>query len=71
MNAISKETSLSTKKSPIKTVAVTKKQKSNIDAHKRHQMISETAYHLAEKRGFKGQSEMDDWLQAESEVDAI
>lgn len=42
-----------------------------MDAHKRHQMISETAYHLAEKRGFKGQSGMDDWLQAEAEVDAI
>lgn len=71
MNTISKETNLSKKKSPIKTVTVSKKQKSNMDAHKRHQMISETAYHLAEKRGFKGQSEMDDWLQAEAEVDAM
>jgi hypothetical protein len=34
-------------------------------------MISEAAYFLAEKRGFSGGNPCDDWIQAESQVDAI
>jgi hypothetical protein len=33
-------------------------------------MISEGAYLLAEKRGFVGGNEQDDWLAAEADVDA-
>lgn len=35
----------------------------------RHRMIAEQAYYLAERRGFDGDRCLDDWLQAESEID--
>ena len=35
----------------------------------RRQLIAETAYFLAERRGFAEGGEMDDWLQAEAEID--
>lgn len=35
----------------------------------RQRMIEEAAYFRAEKRGFAGQREMDDWLSAEAEID--
>jgi len=31
-------------------------------------MISEAAYYLAQKRGFRGESTLDDWLAAEQEI---
>jgi len=34
-------------------------------------MISEEAYFMAEKRGFTGGNPCDDWVQAESKVDAM
>jgi Protein of unknown function (DUF2934) len=33
-----------------------------------HRMIAEAAYYLAEKRGFRGQYALDDWLVAEQHV---
>jgi hypothetical protein len=36
----------------------------------RFRMIAEAAYLKAEQRGFQGDRSMDDWLQAEAEVDA-
>ncbi len=36
----------------------------------RHRMIAEAAYVIAEQRGFEGDKALDDWLQAEAEVDA-
>lgn len=36
----------------------------------RHLMIAEAAYRLAEQRGFQGDMALNDWLQAEAEVDA-
>ena len=35
---------------------------------KREQMIAEAAYYRAEKRGFVGGQELDDWLAAEAEI---
>ncbi len=35
-----------------------------------HRMVEETAYYLAEKRGFEAGHELSDWLQAERIVDA-
>jgi hypothetical protein len=35
----------------------------------RHEMIASAAYYRAEKRGFSGGSELEDWLEAEAEVD--
>lgn len=36
----------------------------------RNQMIAEAAYYIAEQRGFQGDRAMDDWLQAETEINA-
>lgn len=43
--------------------------KSQSDSQQRYDMIAETAYLMAEQRGFEGDAAMDDWLKAESEVD--
>ena len=40
-----------------------------IDAAGRHQMIAESAYYRAERRGFDGGRDVDDWLEAEQEID--
>jgi hypothetical protein len=37
----------------------------------RDRMISEAAYLRAERRGFAPGNEMEDWLQAESEIDSL
>ena len=34
-------------------------------------MIAEAAYFIAQKRGFGGGKETDDWAQAEKQVDAV
>lgn len=39
-------------------------------SEERYQMITEAAYLIAEQRGFQGDMAMEDWLQAEVEVDA-
>jgi len=41
-----------------------------IDPDVRHTMISQRAYFIAQARGFSGDYSMDDWLQAEAEIDA-
>lgn len=51
--------------------AITKHQMAQDAApEERHRMITEMAYLIAEQRGFQGNLEMDDWLQAEADVDA-
>ena len=37
----------------------------------REYMISEAAYYRAERRGFAPSNEMEDWLQAETEIDSL
>jgi len=37
----------------------------------REYMISEAAYYRAERRGFAPGNEMEDWLQAETEIDSL
>lgn len=39
-------------------------------SEERHRLIAEVAYLIAEQRGFQGEGALDDWLQAEAEVDA-
>jgi hypothetical protein len=41
----------------------------SIAPEQRQQMIAETAYFIAEARGFNGECQLDDWLQAEAMVD--
>lgn len=38
------------------------------DPARRHALIAEAAYYLAERRGFAPGHELDDWLQAETEL---
>ena len=40
-----------------------------IAGERRQQMIAEAAYYLAEHRGFQGDGALQDWLQAEAEID--
>jgi hypothetical protein len=37
----------------------------------RHHMIAEAAYFVSEQRGFQGDQALDDWLQAEAELNAL
>ena len=41
-----------------------------LTAQERHRRICELAYRRAEQRGFAPGGEVDDWLEAEREVDA-
>ena len=45
--------------------------KGEIGAELRHRMISEAAYQLYAERGYADGLELDDWLQAEAEVDRM
>jgi len=42
-----------------------------IDPDLRHRMISEAAYHLNAQRNYADGGDLDDWLQAEAEVDHL
>lgn len=42
-----------------------------VPAEIRRAMIAEAAYYRAEKRGFDTGAELDDWLQAESEIETL
>ncbi len=43
----------------------------NISAEERWRMVATAAYHRAEKRGFEPGHEVEDWLAAEREIDAV
>jgi len=40
-----------------------------IPEQQRHVMIAEAAYYMAERRGFESGRELEDWLQAESQIE--
>ena len=42
-----------------------------LTAEERQRFVSEAAYFIAERRGFAADSHVDDWLQAESEIDQM
>ena len=42
----------------------------SVGPEERQRLICEAAYRIAEQRGFQGNMALDDWLQAEAEVDA-
>ncbi|MGA8033362.1 MAG: DUF2934 domain-containing protein [Casimicrobiaceae bacterium] len=42
-----------------------------VDADLRHRMISEAAFHRATERGNTDGYDLDDWLQAEAEIDHV
>jgi hypothetical protein len=43
----------------------------SVSEHTRQQMIEQSAYLRAERRGFTAGGEVEDWLLAEAEVDAL
>src|SRR5688572_23771527 len=43
--------------------------KSGVTPEERHRMIAETAYFLAQERGFAGGDTVVDWMEAERQVD--
>ena len=57
------------KQAAAKASAATQLKEQDIAAD-RYRMIAETAYLIAEQRGFQGDLSLADWLQAEAEVDA-
>jgi hypothetical protein len=48
-----------------------KKQPKALSAEVRERLIAEAAYYKAESRGFAGGDAERDWLEAESEIDAL
>lgn len=58
---------------PTKVAAVKKtapkKKAATISPEHRYHMISTAAYFLAERRGFAGGYEMQDWISAEAQID--
>lgn len=42
--------------------------RTRLSPEERRRLIAETAYFIAERRGFSAGSELEDWLQAEAEV---
>jgi Protein of unknown function (DUF2934) len=45
-------------------------QRTQLDEESRHARIAKRAHEIAERRGFASGSELDDWLQAEREIDS-
>ena len=43
----------------------------DIDPEMRNEMVSRAAYFRAERRGFNGGSALQDWLEAEAEIDQL
>jgi hypothetical protein len=72
-----KKKTAATKKAAKKTAAGTKSKSSKITktveitAEERWRMIAVAAYHKAEKQDFASGQEMDNWLEAEREVDQL
>jgi hypothetical protein len=64
----------SRKRAPRKTAAAEGKASAEfagfVDPEQRMALIAEAAYFRAEKRGFSSGGEAEDWLAAETEVDA-
>lgn len=63
--ATTRETTTSVKPKPVAVARV------SIPASLRHDMIAEAAYFLAQARGFLPGNDLEDWLTAEREVDAL
>ena len=61
------------KKSTSKKTTAKKQSLSGLDvsAEERWKMIAVAAYHRAEKRGFAGGHELEDWTAAEKEIDKL
>ncbi|MBI3902473.1 MAG: DUF2934 domain-containing protein [Nitrosomonadales bacterium] len=56
---------------PAKRVARKVSKPASVSPEDRYHMIATAAYYLAEKRGFAGGYEMNDWISAEAQIDGM
>jgi len=61
---------ISKKHATVIKAAVKKIRRTVATSGERHRMIAEIAFLRAERRGFKGGDPVEDWLEAEQEVDS-
>lgn len=59
------------KKAPTSTTARPRTAKVKVTPEQRHFMIAEAAYYRAERRGFEGGYEWQDWMDAEAEIERM
>jgi len=59
------------KTTPARKTAKTTPRRAEVSEDMRRGMIAQAAYLRAERRGFTGGNEIEDWLAAEAEVDAL
>ena len=69
--AASPKTATAEPKAPSAKKPSAKKTTAAVSPQQRYHMISTAAYYLAERRGFAGGYEMQDWIAAELEIDAV
>jgi len=70
--AAPKTTAPAKKATPAKKPASAKKSATNaVTPEQKRYYIEVAAYYIAERRGFNGGSELDDWVQAEREIDRL
>ncbi|MBS3935748.1 MAG: DUF2934 domain-containing protein [Sulfuritalea sp.] len=64
-----------TQKAPTRTASVRPGKAANpfpeLTLDQRRYYVEVAAYYIAERRGFRGGSEMDDWVRAEEEIDRL
>ncbi len=70
MSKLKKQSAAKKTSSTVKTSAKKPEKSVTGMSVERQRMISEAAYYLAEQRGFSTGDEMEDWLQAESQINA-
>jgi hypothetical protein len=74
---VAKKTKVAKKAAPKKAIpratksSTTSKPKKQIPPDERLEMIRTAAYYLAEKRGYQGNNELGDWLEAEQEIESL
>lgn len=56
---------------PVRTTTGREAQQASVSADERHRLIAEAAYYRALARGFTPGGEVDDWLQAETEIEHV
>lgn len=66
---VAKTAATKTAAKPVARVA--KKSAPALTPEQRRYYVEVAAYYIAERRGFHGGSEIDDWVQAETEIDRL
>jgi hypothetical protein len=54
-----------------KAAATTVSNAIQMTPEERHRVVAEAAYFIAERRGFQGGCSLEDWLQAEADIDRM